>query len=68
MVEVAVKELDSEKRLGIYEQMQKLHRERAPFVFLLAQQEVATMGRGVSGFKVGPMSDLTDYGNIKKSA
>lgn len=66
MVEVAVKELDSEKRIGIYEQMQKLHRERAPFAFLLAQQEVATMGRGVSGFKVGPMADLTDYWNISK--
>ena len=67
MVLVAVRELDSEKRLGMYDQMQKLHRERSPFAFLLAQQEVATMGPGVSGFKVGPMSDLTAYENIAKA-
>ena len=66
MVLTAVKELDAKKRIAMYEQMQKLHRERSPFAIILAQQEVATMGRGVSGFKVGPMSDLTDYENITK--
>ena len=44
-----------------------MHQDRSPFVFILQQQEVATMGKGVSGFRVGPMSDLTDYAPITKS-
>jgi peptide/nickel transport system substrate-binding protein len=67
MVTENVKELDTEKRIGIYEKMQQIHQDRSPFAFILQQQEVATMGKGVSGFKVGPMSDLTDYAPITKT-
>ena len=67
MAAANVKELDSKKRIAVYEDMQQMHQDRSPFVFILQQQEVATMGKGVSGFRVGPMSDLTDYAPITKS-
>ncbi len=67
MVAQNVKELDTKKRIATYEQMQQIHQDRSPFAFILQQQEVATMGKGVSGFKVGPMSDLTDYATIVKT-
>lgn len=67
MVLQNVKELDTEKRIGVYEKMEQIHQDRSPFAFILQQQEVATMGKGVSGFKVGPMSDLTDYAPIQKT-
>ena len=67
MVLANVKELDTKKRIAVYEKMQQIHQDRSPFAFILQQQEVATMGKGVSGFKVGPMSDLTDYAPILKT-
>ena len=66
MVLANVKELDTKKRIAVYEKMQQIHQDRSPFAFILQQQEVATMGKGVSGFKVGPMSDLTDYAPLPK--
>ncbi len=67
MAAAAVRELDAKKRIAMYEDMQQIHQDRSPFAFILQQQEVATMGKGVSGFKVGPMSDLTDYAPITKT-
>ena len=67
MVAANVKELDSRKRIAAYERMEQIHQDRSPFAFILQQQEVATMGKGVAGFRVGPMSDLTDYAPITKT-
>jgi peptide/nickel transport system substrate-binding protein len=63
----AVHELDSAKRIALYKTMQKQFQDRAPFAMLLQQNAVAVLGKGVSGFKVGPMPDFTHYSKITKA-
>jgi len=67
MVEAAAKELDPAKRIAMYQKMQRLAQERAPFAWILQQVAVAVMGKGVSGFTVGPLPDYTHYNDIKKA-
>ena len=67
MVEAAAKELDSEKRVAMYQQMQTLSRERAPFVMMLQAISSGVQGKGVSGFVIGPLPDYTKYYNITKA-
>jgi peptide/nickel transport system substrate-binding protein len=67
MVDQAVKELDSAKRIAMYVKMQRLSQERAPFAMLLQQIATAVLGKGVSGFTIGPISDYTKYADIKKA-
>jgi peptide/nickel transport system substrate-binding protein len=66
MVEAAAKELDSAKRVAMYQKMQALSQERAPFVMMLQAISNAVQGRGVSGFVIGPLPDYTKYYNIAK--
>jgi peptide/nickel transport system substrate-binding protein len=47
--------------------MQMQFMERSPFAMLLQKNAVAVLGKGVSGFKVGPMPDYTHYSAIKKA-
>jgi peptide/nickel transport system substrate-binding protein len=63
----AVHELDSAKRIALYHKMQQQFTERAPFAMLLQQDAVAVLGRGVSGFVIGPMPDYTRYAHITKA-
>ena len=67
MVAAAAKELDSDKRVAMYQQMQRLARERAPFVMLLQKISSAVQGKGVSGFVIGPLPDYTKYYGITKA-
>jgi peptide/nickel transport system substrate-binding protein len=67
MVEAATTELDSSKRVAMYQTMQKLSRERAPFVMLLQAISNGVQGKGVSGFVIGPLPDYTKYYDIKKA-
>ena len=67
MVAAATTELDSAKRVGIYQQMQKLSRERSPFVMMLQAISNAVQGKGVSGFVIGPLPDYTKYYDVKKA-
>ncbi len=67
MVEDAAKELDGEKRIGMYQDIQRLARDRAPFIILLQQISTAVLAKGVSGFVIGPLPDYTKYANIKKA-
>ncbi|MBN8891298.1 MAG: hypothetical protein BGP12_18035 [Rhodospirillales bacterium 70-18] len=67
MVEDAVVELDAKKRLAMYGKMQELARERSPFVFLMQPIATAVMGKGVSGFVMGPVFDDTKYAEVKKA-
>jgi peptide/nickel transport system substrate-binding protein len=67
MAEAAAKELDPAKRIALYQKMQRLAQERAPFAWILQQVAVAVMGKGVSGFAVGPLPDYTHYNDIKKA-
>ena len=66
MVERAAKELDSAKRIDMYQEMQRLAQQRAPFAMMLQTIATAAMGKGVSGFVVGPLPDYTKYADIKK--
>jgi peptide/nickel transport system substrate-binding protein len=63
----AAHELDPAKRIELYHTMQRQFMERAPFAMLLQQNAVAVMGKGVSGFHVGPSPDYTHYGLIRKA-
>jgi peptide/nickel transport system substrate-binding protein len=67
MVDQAVKELDSAKRIATYEKMQRLSQERAPFAMLLQEVATAVLGKGVSGFTIGAIPDFTKYADIKKA-
>jgi len=64
--EAAVRELDPEKRIALYHKIQQQFMDRAPFAMLLQRNAVAVLGKGVSGFKVGPMPDYTHYSTIRK--
>src|SRR5581483_4232534 len=67
MVDQATKELDSAKRIALYQKMQQLARERSPFAFMLQQVSTAVLGKAVSGFVIGPLADYTKYADIKKA-
>jgi peptide/nickel transport system substrate-binding protein len=65
--QAAVHELDPIKRIALYRKLQQQFMERAPFAMLLQQNAVAVLGKGVSGFAVGPMPDYTHYSKITKA-
>lgn len=67
MALAAAKELDSAKRIAMYEKMQRLSQERAPLVFLLQEVATAAMAKGVTGFTIGAISDYTRYAGVKKA-
>jgi hypothetical protein len=54
-------------RIALCRTMQMQFMDRAPFAMLLQQNAVAVLGKGVTGFKVGPMPDYTHYAQIKKT-
>jgi len=65
-VEAALREPDSDKRLALYQDLQRIHQETAPFVVLF--QDVRTIGlrQGIKGFKGGPAHDLIRYADVTK--
>jgi peptide/nickel transport system substrate-binding protein len=65
--QAAVHELDPAKRIALYHKLQQQFMERAPFAMLLQQNTVVVLGKGVSGFKIGPMPDYTHYSKITKA-
>jgi peptide/nickel transport system substrate-binding protein len=66
-VDAASRELDEATRVQMYAQIQRDFWERAPFVVLLQQQNVAVQRRGVSGFELGALNNYTRYAGITKS-
>src|SRR5579875_2944858 len=60
-VEQAVKELDSAKRIALYQTMQKQFQERSPFAMVLQKNDTAVMRKNVTGLRLGPMPDYTKY-------
>jgi peptide/nickel transport system substrate-binding protein len=67
MVNQASRDLDSAKRIATYQRMQRLAQERAPFAWMMQQIATAVLGKGVSGFEIGPLPDYTNYAGIKKA-
>jgi peptide/nickel transport system substrate-binding protein len=63
----AVRELDPARRIALYKTMQTQFMDRAPFAMILQKNAVAVLGKGVSGFVVGPMPDYTHYSKITKA-
>ena len=63
----ALREGDGEKRAALYEALQRDHQQSSPFVILLQAIEVAVTRAGVSGMRLGVMSDQTSYAGISKS-
>ncbi len=66
-VEEAAAELDTAKRVALYENMQRQFWEDAPIAFMLQQNVIAVARKSVTGFLLGPQSDFTRYGAIKKT-
>jgi len=62
-----VTERDAERRLGLYKQMQREHRERSPFAIMLQQTDTAVLRPGVSGFEIAPAGRPIRYAGITKS-
>jgi peptide/nickel transport system substrate-binding protein len=67
MVDAATRELDGETRIKMYEDMQRISRERAPFAMMMQRIASAVLGKGVTGFTVGPLPDYTKYATIEKA-
>jgi peptide/nickel transport system substrate-binding protein len=65
--EAAARELDSEKRIALYETMQKEFQDRAPFAILLQRNSVAAVRKNLSGFALGPLPDYSKYDKITKA-
>lgn len=63
----ASKELDNDKRMAMYREMQLKFAERAPFAMMLQKIASAVMGKGVSGFVIGPQTGFTQYADIRKA-
>jgi peptide/nickel transport system substrate-binding protein len=66
-VDQATKELDNNKRMAIYADLQRQMWDRGPFVFLLQANEIAVMPKNVTGFQLGPTPDYFRYAPIRKA-
>lgn len=66
-VEEAAAEVDTAKRVALYQNMQRQFWEDAPIAFMLQQNDIAVARKSVTGFVLGPQSDFTRYGGIKKA-
>ncbi len=67
LVAAAAKELDGAKRIAMYQKMQRLSQERSPFAMMLQAIATAVLGKGVSGFVMGPIPDYTKYADVRKA-
>ncbi len=67
MVDAAAKELDGAKRVAMYQRHAGAVAASAPFVMLLQQISTSVLGKGVTGFQVGPLPDYTRYADIAKA-
>ncbi|MFC7736121.1 ABC transporter substrate-binding protein [Roseomonas sp. GCM10028921] len=63
----AVKETDAEKRVDMYEALQRDHQKESPFAIMLQDVEVAVTRSGVRGFRIGVLNDRTEYASIAKA-
>src|SRR5262249_49773554 len=62
----AAAELDVQKRVSLYRQMQQQAWERSPIVFMLQQNDVTVARKSVVGFQLGAQADFTRYDKIRK--
>ncbi|MCX8995919.1 ABC transporter substrate-binding protein [Rhizobiaceae bacterium BDR2-2] len=62
----AVLETDTEKRVQLYQDLQKQVRETGPYVTIFQQTEVAGVRKGISGYRLGPTFDANYVFNVSK--
>ncbi len=62
----AVMERDPEKRARMYQELQKEHQERSPFVIMFQDIEVAAERKNVENFILGPSFDSNFYRSVTK--
>jgi peptide/nickel transport system substrate-binding protein len=67
MSAAAARELDSAKRIALYQDAQRQFMKSAPFAMLLQKNAVAVLRKGVSGLRIGPLPDYTKYAQIQKA-
>ncbi|MEM5461546.1 ABC transporter substrate-binding protein [Paraburkholderia phytofirmans] len=65
--EAAARELDPQKRIAMYADMQKHFAAVSPFMFLLQRREVAVERKGVKGISLGVVSAYTRFNEITKA-
>ncbi|HEY8612666.1 MAG TPA: ABC transporter substrate-binding protein [Roseomonas sp.] len=63
----AVKETDTEKRVTMYEDLQRDHQQQSPFAVMMQELEVAVTRNAVRGMRIGVLSDRTNYATIAKT-
>ncbi|WP_406853760.1 ABC transporter substrate-binding protein [Alsobacter sp. KACC 23698] len=64
--DAAALERDTEKRKGMYEEMQAEFRQTSPFVLIYQMNEVAGYRANVENLKIGPTSDATYMFKVTK--
>ncbi len=62
----AVKETDTEKRVAMYEAIQRDHQKESPFAVMLQELEVAVTRNSLKGLNIGVLSDRTQYAPLAK--
>ncbi|HYB55400.1 MAG TPA: ABC transporter substrate-binding protein [Alphaproteobacteria bacterium] len=67
LVDAAVKELDTKKRMEMYAKLQRDFFQRGPFAFMLQNVEISVMRKDVSGLALGVLPDYTRYAPITKA-
>ncbi|MBO1076408.1 ABC transporter substrate-binding protein [Roseomonas marmotae] len=63
----ALAEPDATKRLALYEQLQRDHMQRSPFVIMLQTTETAACRKGVEGVRLGTLADSNSYADVRKA-
>ncbi|MFZ5792025.1 MAG: ABC transporter substrate-binding protein [Pseudomonadota bacterium] len=66
-VDEAAKELDTEKRVALYQKMQQQFWEDSPIAFMLQRNDIVVVRKDVTGFELGPQPDFTRYGKMKRT-
>jgi peptide/nickel transport system substrate-binding protein len=65
--EAALREPDAAKRLAMYDALQRDSMERSPFVFMLQTTNTAACRKGVTGVRIGTLSDANTYDDVRKA-
>jgi len=63
----AARELDTAKRVAIYQQMQQETWASSPIAFMLQENLTAVLRRNVQGFHLGAQSDFVRYDKTRKT-
>jgi len=62
----ALVEKDPAKRAAMYIALQKEHQQKAPFAFIMQEEEVAGVRANIEGYVIGPSFDGNSYKGVVK--